>query len=157
MDVIRRGTGSIQWVPYEMITADFCRDVFSSFSSLGLGYLARYIPETVLNELLAFFMQRCDDVLPALRIQPKEVCLEYYQRSRTTYYQDIRSDENRRFVVRFAVSDIVVALRAAGLSTNLLVEIFESMGPALYPTLNRSGSPLSPLQLWSTVAAANHA
>jgi len=73
------------------------------------------------------------------------------------FYQDIRSDENRRFVVRMAISDIVVALRASGLSTHLLVNMFEMMGPVLYPTLNLSGSPLSPLQLWTTVAAANHA
>jgi len=55
------------------------------------------------------------------------------------------------------VSNIVAAMRNVGLSTNLLVEIFESMGSVLYPTLNDSDSPLSPTQLWSTVAAANHA
>ncbi|MFA7286890.1 MAG: hypothetical protein WC052_04505 [Patescibacteria group bacterium] len=154
---LRTLKSNIKHVPVEMLTAEFCEDIFGrdlAFST-SLEFASR-MPQTELMKLMPILINKYrKDILCTLTVQPKEICLLSYQLARWSY-PSIRSDKRRRFVVRVAMSDIVVAMRAAGLSTNLLVEMFEQMGTALYPTPNRSGCPLSPVQIWSIVAAANH-
>ncbi|MFA7286891.1 MAG: hypothetical protein WC052_04510 [Patescibacteria group bacterium] len=154
ISALRVLAGCIRWVPPEMLTASFCINALAGYSVI-LAPVMQYIPETELKVLLPFLTQKCTHILSELRKQPKEICLELYQRSKWEY-RHIRSDKHRRFVVRVAMTDLVVTIRAAGLSTNLLVEMFEQMGSALYPTLNLGGCPLTPMQIWSIVAAANH-
>ncbi|MFA7286892.1 MAG: hypothetical protein WC052_04515 [Patescibacteria group bacterium] len=95
-------------------------------------------------------------VMHMIRVQTRETCLACYEVNRNVF-QGIRNDSHRRFVARHVSVDFVLALREAGLSTHLLVNVLEQMESDLYPTLNYNSNSLSPTQLWSIVALANHA
>ncbi|MFA7286884.1 MAG: hypothetical protein WC052_04475 [Patescibacteria group bacterium] len=121
-----------------------------------LAFLQNHHQEICLEVIDRIHPSEVTHILIDIRERTLAVCIAAYKKDQNSF-QAIRDPGMRRQVVRQVLSNMLISLRGANLSTSLLTEVCECMLDKNWPSMMwMNPQILSPTQLWALAAKVKH-